>query len=122
MQKKTRRSLITLLLCALALAFTAFIFAPIEQYMLNQDEMWFNLGDILPQSLICFALLTAAVTVLGMLLPSKARRVYTAVVLGLTLCLYLQGNFINPDYGELDGRAVSEDLVSEIFSHFCVGK
>ena len=23
---------------------------------------------------------------------------------------------------ELDGRAVSEDLVSEIFSHFCVGK
>lgn len=24
--------------------------------------------------------------------------------------------------GELDGRAVSEDLVSEIFSHFCVGK
>ena len=106
MQKKTRRRLITLLLCALALAFTAFIFAPIEQYMLNQDEMWFNLGDILPQSLICFALLTAAVTVLGMLLPSKARRVYTAVVLGLTLCLYLQGNFINPDYGELDGRAV----------------
>ena len=23
---------------------------------------------------------------------------------------------------ELDGRAVSEDIVSEIFSHFCVGK
>ena len=23
---------------------------------------------------------------------------------------------------EIDGRAVSEDLVSEIFSHFCVGK
>jgi tRNA modification GTPase len=24
--------------------------------------------------------------------------------------------------GELDGRAVSEDIVSQIFSHFCVGK
>ena len=24
--------------------------------------------------------------------------------------------------GEIDGRAVSEDIVSEIFSHFCVGK
>ena len=23
---------------------------------------------------------------------------------------------------ELDGRAVSEDIVSQIFSHFCVGK
>ena len=24
--------------------------------------------------------------------------------------------------GELDGREVSEEIVSEIFSHFCVGK
>ena len=24
--------------------------------------------------------------------------------------------------GELDGREVSEDIVSEIFAHFCVGK
>ncbi|MBQ9197607.1 MAG: hypothetical protein IJ157_10265 [Clostridia bacterium] len=106
MQKKTRRSLITLLLCALALAFTAFVFAPIEQYMLNQSEMWFNLGDIAPLSLLCFALLAALLTGIGMLLPAKARRAYTAVLLGLTVCLYLQGNFINPDYGELDGRAV----------------
>ena len=105
-KKRGKKSLITLLLCALALGFTAFIFAPIEQYMLNQAEMWFNLGDILPQSLLCFALLTAALTGIGALLPAKARRVYTAVVLGITLCLYLQGNFINADYGELDGRAV----------------
>ena len=106
MQKKTVRSLITLLLCALALSFTAFIFAPIEQFMLNQSEMWFNLGDIVPMSLLSFAALTAVLTGVGMLLPLKARRVYTAVILGLTVCLYLQGNFINPDYGELDGRAV----------------
>ena len=106
MQKKTRRSLITLLLCALALAFTAFLFAPIEQYMLNQAEMWFNLGDIAPMAALCFVLLAALLTGIGMLLPAKARRVYTAVILGLTVCLYLQGNFINPDYGELDGRAV----------------
>ena len=59
MQKKTRRSLVTLVLCAVALGFTAFVFAPIEQYMLNQNEMWFNLGDIVPASLICFAALTA---------------------------------------------------------------
>jgi tRNA U34 5-carboxymethylaminomethyl modifying GTPase MnmE/TrmE len=24
--------------------------------------------------------------------------------------------------GEIDGRSVSEELVGEIFSHFCVGK
>lgn len=106
MQKKTRRSLITLLLCALALAFTAFVFAPIEQYMLNQSEMWFNLGDIVPAALICFIALAALLVGAGLLLRGKARRVFIAVILGLTICLYLQGNFINPDYGELDGRAV----------------
>ena len=106
MQKKTRRSLVTLLLCTVALGFTAFVFAPIEQYMLNQNEMWFNLGDIAPAALICFIALTALLTGIGLLLPAKARRVYAAVILGITVCLYLQGNFINPDYGELDGRPV----------------
>jgi len=108
MQKKRggKRSLITLLLCALALSFTAFLFAPIEQYMLNQAEMWFNLGDIVPASLLCFAALFALLVGVGLPLSPKARRVYAAVILGLTLCLYLQGNFLNPDYGELDGRAV----------------
>ena len=101
-----KRSLVTLMLCALAFAFTAFIFAPIEQFMLNQREMWFNLGDIVPASLICFALLAAVLIGIGLALPPKARRILSAVVLGLTLCLYIQGNFINPDYGELDGRAV----------------
>ena len=108
MQKKRgkKRGMLTLLLCVLALGFTAFLFAPIEQYMLNQAEMWFNLDDIVPASLLCFAALCAVLLGIGLLLHGKARRVYAAVILGLTLCLYLQGNFLNPDYGELDGRAV----------------
>ena len=102
-----KQGVVNLILCALALAFTVFVFAPVEQYMLNQSEMWFNLGDIVPACLLCFVLLSALIICAGMAVPGRVRRVLTAVVLALALCLYLQGNFLNPDYGELDGRAVA---------------
>ena len=103
---KKKSGLTTLLLAALALSFMLFIFAPVTQYMLNQAEMWFGLGEIVPLSLLCFALLTALILLAGYLLPPGKRRFLTAVVIGLALCFYLQGNVLNPDYGELDGRAV----------------
>ena len=107
-KKQKKRGMITLLLAALALGCTLFLFAPGEQYLLNQTEgdIWFNLSDILPMMTLAFVLCTAALLALGRLLPAKARRVFTALVLALAVCLYLQGNFLNPDYGALDGRAV----------------
>lgn len=104
--KQKRRAVLTLFLAALALFFTLFVFAPMEQYVLNQSEMWFDLIDIVPLSLACFALLTALLTLAGFFLKAKARRVLTAVLIALAVCFYLQGNVLNPDYGELDGRAV----------------
>lgn len=108
MQRKKKRGMITLLLAVLALGCTLFLFAPGEQYLLNQGEgdIWFNLGDILPMMALAFAVCAAALLLLGRLLHGGARRVLTALVLALAVCLYLQGNFLNPDYGALDGRAV----------------
>jgi len=105
-KKKKRGGMPTLLLSALALCFTYFIFAPVEQYMLNQSEMWFSLWGIAPQALVSFALSFGVLSGIGYLLPVKARRALSAVLISLALCVYLQGNFINADYGELDGRAI----------------
>lgn len=105
-QKKKRGGMNTLLLSALALCFTYFIFAPAEQYMLNQSEMWFSLWGIAPQALLSFALSFAALAAVGWFVPVKVRRALSAALISLALCFYLQGNFINADYGELDGRAV----------------
>ena len=105
-KKKKRGGMKTLIPAALALCFTYFIFAPAEQYMLNQSEMWFSLWGIVPAALITFAVSMAALCLVGYFLPVKARRVMSAVLISLALCFYLQGNFINADYGELDGRAI----------------
>lgn len=106
-----KRIRLTAILTAVAVAFTIFIFAPIEQYLLsqNESEIWFDLSDLLPTLLPAFLLCATFVGGLLCILPAKARRIGMAVIVGLTLCLYLQGNFLNPDYGELDGRAVKWD-------------
>lgn len=105
-QKKKRGGMKTLIPAAFALCFTYFIFAPAEQYMLNQSEMWFSLWGILPQALFSFVISMLALCVIGCFLPVKARRVMSAALIALALCFYLQGNFINAGYGELDGRAI----------------
>ena len=103
---RKKKSVLTLILCVLALGFTAFIFAPIEQYMLNQSEMWFNLGDIVLPAVLSFLVLSVLLIDMGYIMHHHSRRILSALVLALAVCLYLQGNFLNPDYGELDGRAV----------------
>ena len=103
-----KRARLTAILIAVAFAFTVFIFAPVEQYLLsqNESEIWFDLSDLLPTLLPAFVLCAAFLGGLLCIVPAKVRRIGMALIVGLTLCLYLQGNFLNPDYGELDGRAV----------------
>jgi len=105
-KKKKNGGMKTLVTAALSLCFTYFIFAPAEQYMLNQSEMWFSLWGILPQALLSFIICAFVLILIGRLLPVKARRVFSALLIALALAFYLQGNFINADYGEMDGRAI----------------
>lgn len=43
---------------------------------------------------------------IGLLLPPKAKDIYSALLFGFALALYIQGNFISTDYGTLDGDSI----------------
>ena len=88
-KKKKRGGMKTLVPAALALCFTYFIFAPAEQYMLNQSEMWFSLWGIVPQALLTFAVAMVVLCLIGYLLPVKMRRAMSAVLISLALCFEL---------------------------------
>ena len=88
-KKKKNGGMKTLITAALSLCFTYFIFAPAEQYMLNQSEMWFSLWGILPQALLSFIICTLVLIGIGRLLPVKARRVFSALLIALALAFYL---------------------------------
>lgn len=85
---------------------TMCIFGPIELYIGNKSEFWFRFSDILIISAILCCSCMVIVVGVGLLLPKKIRGIYSALLFGCTLCLYVQGNYLNIDYGLLDGKAV----------------
>ena len=68
-----KRARLTAILAAVAFAFTVFIFAPMEQYLLsqNESEIWFDLFDLLPALLPAFVLCAALLGGLLCILPAK---------------------------------------------------
>lgn len=92
----------------LFLVFTVFLYGPLSLYLPNSQELWFHIGLVLkiiiPVSLVIWLVLT----VIAVFLPDKVGRVYRNLLFGITLGLYIQGNYINISYGSgvMDGTAV----------------
>ena len=88
------------------MSFTLFIFAPVILFLGNQSDMGFSLMDFLPYVLAYGICLVLLVILIGYCLPKKGLAVLSAFVFAIGLALYLQGNFMNANYGTLDGRGI----------------
>lgn len=95
--------LITSLL-PLFLAFTFFVFGPLEIYLTNTASFWFSIDDILPVVICSFAIVWVLATGLGLLLRNCV--IFNSLVFGFSLALYIQGNWMFVDYGVMDGAAI----------------
>lgn len=96
----------TLLLSILLLTITVTVFGPIELYFTNYEEFWFTPIDTL---IIIAILLVAGGTVFtgaGFLLRGKARDLYGCILFIAGVVLYIQGNYININYGVLNGEEI----------------
>lgn len=85
---------------------TLCVFGPLELFITNQSELWFGFYDALKIAGIMAAASAAILTGIGMLLKGKAYSIYTALIFIVTLCFYIQGNYLNISYGVLDGRTI----------------
>ncbi|MBQ4128760.1 MAG: hypothetical protein IJD68_03200 [Ruminococcus sp.] len=95
--------------CSLFLVFTFVLYAPLKLYLENKDVLWFNFESTLTASLILSAV-TLIIFTLILALPKRI--VHTGLcclVFALALGLFLQGNFLNIDYGSgvLDGSEIA---------------
>ena len=97
------------LLTAFATCFMLFIYAPLELYVTNQIEFWFDFYKILKAVLENFAVFFA-VNAFVMLLAagiSKALcRIFTGMELAALLTLYVQGNFLVNHMPPFDGTEI----------------
>jgi hypothetical protein len=85
---------------------TFFLFAPMEMVMRNAPVLWFTWQDVFPIIIVAFLAAVLLFCLIGLVLPEKIRRYYIALIWGVGLALYVQGNLIPVDYGPLDGTPV----------------
>lgn len=104
---------------ALFFSFSVLFYGPLGIYLSNAQELWFSLGTVL--KIVGFMALAGLVllTVLGIVLPEKASAFCAKLLFGVSLALYIQGNYINISYGSgvLDG---SEIVWSDYTAYACV--
>jgi len=96
-KKRAGFSWLPQILCGLMLSFTVFVFAPIDMFTLNMNNFWFGYEHFVPLFLCifggCFALIQIVFALLR-LLPKGVYLVFMALMFGLSVALYLQGNYL----------------------------
>jgi hypothetical protein len=86
--------------------FMLFFFAPLDTYFSNFNELLFQLSDIWPIFILVFAIMFI-VFLIGFAILRNFKTVYRvaiALVFGLALAAYAQGNFLNMNKPFLDGN------------------
>ena len=104
-----KERLIPVILVALALSFTVFVFGPFDIYGANANQFGFSLTDFLGWNLL-YALVAAGI-VCAVLLPLRKRifDVAFALFFWLALMLMVQGNYLNFGVSSLAGDGVGAD-------------
>lgn len=86
--------------------FTFFGFGTAELYITNKDEFWFLYTDIFSR-LLFFSIITFFILILILLLiPNIVFKYVLAAIYGVVIVMYLQGNFLPNNYGQLDGTEI----------------
>lgn len=98
---------IHIILSMILLLVTIAIFGPVELYCTNYEEFWFSPKNMMIVSIILFVVIGILGGIIGLLLKGKAREVYSCILFSVGIALYLQGNYININYGVLNGKDIN---------------
>ena len=106
-KRNWKQRLFNALPVSFAIAYTFFLFQPLEVFIKNDSFLPFGIRTLTPP-LILLAL--GVFAVLGAILTLVRGKIHNALVslsVGLLICGYLQTNLLNIDHGTLDGADVA---------------
>lgn len=83
------------------------LFGTLQLFLTNVTEFWFSLDDIWWICVVCTIAVAALLILVGLIVPLKARLCYSAIILGISVAAYIQGNYIPMNYGSLNGAAIN---------------
>ena len=93
------------LLAALSLAFNFGLFSPLDFFLNNISELGISYKMVMLACLPVMALIFIAVYLVLLLTKGKAHIISLAIVTGLDLAFYIQGNYMTKGMQTLDGTA-----------------
>lgn len=112
---KEKGALKPALALSVAICFMFFVYAPVELYLTNRDEFWYDLWVLLPIMTCVFVVFTLICVAVFYLLHRRSAKFYHAAVLFLFVvfvCSYIQGNYLITYLPVLDGNRIDWSLYS----------
>lgn len=94
-------------------AFTICIYAPLSIYCANADGYWYTFRLIWYVPLVTFMVVGVMLILALRITRGKLHDIISAVIFGLGLCMYLQGNFLHLTVGIFDGFEFYDNFSSE---------
>lgn len=94
------------IICALFVAFTIGIYAPISIYCANAGEYWYNLRMIWHVPAIVFIVISGLGFAITYFTGGRVRDLILGIEMGIGLCFYIQGNFLNLKIGTFNGARI----------------
>ena len=107
--KKNARRILYTEAVILFVCFTLFVFAPFEIYLSSKDSFFFEGYELISFFALAFCasfLCVSFINVLTVILSEKVNNLFFSMAFSIGMALYIQGNFILADYGQLDGNAI----------------
>ena len=104
--REHKADLLLLFAAAMLPSVVFMVMGPVQLYVSNMTEFWFPLQEMLGGCLLAGLLAAAILFAVGMILRGRAREIYVCLLMGVSVALYIQGNFVLTDYGVLDGREI----------------
>lgn len=102
MKSKVKEIIFPIVFCGVTFG----IFGPLQLFIINAHEFWFSIDDIWWPCVVTSVFAMIVLTAIGCALPEKVRSIYSAALFGIAVALYIQGNYVNTDYGVLDGNSI----------------
>lgn len=113
---KEKRSIRSTVMLSISVCFMFFIYAPLELYLTNKDEFWYDIYVLAP-IMGCVFIILATLCILAFLLINKCgTRLYDVSVTALFIvfiCSYIQGNYLIKYLPAIDGRQIDWSLYSK---------
>lgn len=89
--------------------YTFLFYGPIKLYIENKDVLWYNFNSALNATIIISVISLVVITLIAAIPKNFIHSGLCCVIFALALGLFIQGNFMNIDYGSgvLDGSEIA---------------